>query len=388
MSEQTPLACQRAAFHLPDDLHYLNCAYMSPLPKRVMEAGFEGIRAKAVPSRIGPHDFFEGSQLVRERFARLVGATRPESVAIVPAVSYGVAIAAANLELRSDHNLVLVTEQFPGNVYSWRTAARRSGAEIRTVEPPPAIERGAQWNERILDAIDGRTAVVALGPIHWTDGTRFDLDRIASRARDVGAAVVVDGTQSIGAQPFDVSSIQPDLLVVAAYKWLLGPYSIGCAYFGPRFADARPLEETWIARKGSEQFSGLVDYVDEYQPGAIRFDVGERSNFILTPMLVESLGILLDWTPERIGRYIGSLTGPLLDTARELGYGLESDAWRAEHMFGIRVPERIDLGRVKALCAERNVFVSQRGSALRIAPHVYNTPGDVDAFIGVLRDAG
>ena len=86
--------------------------------------------------------------------------------------------------------------------------------------------------------------------------------------------------------PFDVQAIEPDALVCATYKWLMGPYSMGFAYLGPRFDAGTPLEETWIGRAGSENFKELVNYRDDYQPGAVRYDVGERSNFALTPMAV------------------------------------------------------------------------------------------------------
>jgi len=122
--------------------------------------------------------------------------------------------------------------------------------------------------------------------VHWTDGTRFDLVAIGRAARRVGAAFVVDGTQSVGALPFDVREIQPDALVCAGYKWLLGPYAMGAAYFGPRYDAGDPIEENWITRRGSDDFQRLVAYQDEYAPGAIRYDVGERSNFILLPMFI------------------------------------------------------------------------------------------------------
>ena len=196
----------------------------------------------------------------------------------------------------------------------------------------------------------------------------------------------MDATQSVGAFPFDVAELQPDALIVAGYKWLMGPYSVGCAYYGPRFADGTPLEETWIARKGSEAFSGLVDYVDEYQPGAVRYDVGERSNFALLPMLKKSLGLVMEWTPEGISEYVSRLSQPLIARAQELGYSVETEAWRAPHLFGLRAPAHIDIEAVKARCQEANVSVSQRGNAIRVSPHVYNTNDDIAALIGALQD--
>ena len=382
---QSRLHCQRSLFSLPRDVHWLNCAYLSPLSRSVEEAGIRAIRRKSAPTEIGPEDFFRDSHTLRQLFAELIGAADGERVAILPAASYGLAACAQNLEVGADHNLVTVHEQFPGNVYTWRSLAQRTGAELRTVMPPEGAVRGPQWTERVLEAIDKKTALVTIGHVHWTDGTLFDLDRISRRAREVGAAFIVDGTQSVGALPLDVGQIQPDAVIVAGYKWLMGPYSIGLGWFGPRFDGGRPLEETWIARKGSENFAGLVDYVDEYQPGAIRYDVGERSNFILVPMLVEALRMVLEWRPENVQQYCRRLTGELVREARELGFTIEDDDWRGAHMFGIRVPAAVDAGALQARFLDRGVHVSRRGEAFRISPHVYNDSQDTAAFIEALK---
>ena len=133
-----PLGEQRGAFSLPPGLHYLNCAYQSPLPRVVEAAGIEGIRKKADPSGILPNHFFDDSDEVRRRFARLIHAPDPQSIAILPSVSYGVAIAVRNLPLAAGQNIVMVEEQFPGNVYGWRSAAQRVGAHVRMVSPGDA----------------------------------------------------------------------------------------------------------------------------------------------------------------------------------------------------------------------------------------------------------
>ena len=381
------LNCQRELFSLPDDLHYLNCAYMSPLLRSVEEAGIEGIRRKRVPAAIGADDFFEQSDRLRELFARLIHASDPQRVAIIPAASYGLATVARNLRLERGQNVVVAHEQFPSNVHPWRALARRTGAELRTVAPLEKREgRGAEWNARLLEAINRDTALVALGHVHWADGTRFDLERIGERAREVGAALVIDGTQSVGALPFDVETIQPDALVCAGYKWLLGPYSIGCAFYGSRFDDAEPLEETWTGRVGSENFGGLVHYRDEYQPGAVRYDVGERSNFILVPMLIAALEQLLAWKVELIQEYCRELIRDFIPEVRSLGFGVETEEWREAHLFGLRLPAGSDLDGVQRGLQERKVSVSVRGSALRISPHVYNTEEDLTALLAVLRE--
>lgn len=381
------LGSQGRHFSLPDGLHYLNCAYISPLPVAAEEAGIRGVRRKRVPTSIGPRDFFDESDRLRRLFADLIGARDPRRVSILPSASYGISIAARNASVERGQNIVLTHEQFPGNVYAWRRVAREAGGEIRTVAPPRAAARGREWSARIQEAVDRDTAVVTLGNVHWTDGTRFDLEAIGARAREVGAALVVDGTQSVGALPFDVERIRPDALICAGYKWLLGPYSLSVGYFGPRYDDGVPLEETWIAREGSEDFSGLVDYVDDYKPGAVRYDVGERSNFVLLPMLIESLKLLRRWDPEQIQAYCGSLTREMLDEAGGMGFAVEEEAWRARHLFGLRMPDDLDAGEVRDALEKRRVVVSLRGSALRISPNVYNDEDDVAGLLDALREA-
>ncbi|CAN5875195.1 aminotransferase class V-fold PLP-dependent enzyme [soil metagenome] len=380
------LSCKKDLFSLPENLHYLNCAYMGPLSRRVEEAGIAGIRRKGDPAQIRSADFFTDADRARGLFARLVNAPDPRRIAIIPAVSYGIATVARNTPWERGQNVVVAGEQFPSNVYAWRRLCREHGVELRTVAPPDGHpQRGREWNARLLEAIDSRTAVVALGHVHWADGARFDLERIGERAREQGAALIVDGTQSVGALPFDVQRIQPDALVCAGYKWLLGPYSIGLAYFGPRYDDGVPLEESWLGREGSEDFRGLVSYRDEYQPGAIRYDVGERSNFILLPMLIAALEQLLEWGVAEIQAYCAQLTRELVAEARTLGFGVQADDERGAHLFGLRAPPGTDIARVQALLAERNVVAALRGDALRIAPNLYNDAADIDALREVLR---
>lgn len=385
-----PLSSQEDAFSLPDGLHYLNCAYMSPLARPVEEAGLEGFRRLRNPTRIEPSDFFEESDRLRRAFAELIRSDRPERVAIVPSVSYGVALAARNLEAEPGQNLVLAEDQFPSNVYAWRRLARERGLEVRTVGPGEAggdggSGRGERWNARLLEAVDGGTAAASLPHVHWTDGTRFDLEAVGRRCREVGAALVVDGTQSVGALPFDAGRVRPDALICAGYKWMLGPYSIGAAYLGPRFDDADPLEETWLGRRGSEDFGGLVDYEEEYQPGAVRHDMGERSNPVIVPMQTAGLRLLLEWGPGRIQEYCRRLTRPLAEEAGALGMSVEDEAWRASHLFGLRLPAGARPGELAGHLQREDVAVSVRGEAIRISPHLYNDRGDVEALLGVLR---
>src|SRR5262245_57068168 len=215
----------RAAFDIPDEVAYLNCAYMSPLPTVVREVGAAAVGRKARPWEISVDDFFADAERLRALTARLMGADA-DGIAIVPSVSYAMAVAAANLPVGPGRRIVVLEEEFPSNVLPWRALATRGGAELHTVARPA----DGDWTGAIEAAVDERAAVVAVPNCHWTDGGLVDLARVGARARAAGAALAVDATQSLGALPLDLPAVRPDVLVAAAYKWLLGPYSLGVLY--------------------------------------------------------------------------------------------------------------------------------------------------------------
>ena len=381
------LPCQRHLFDIPDEVAYLNCAYMSPLSRRVTEAGQRAVARKARPWGITPADFFTDVGEARRLFATLLGGGAGEDdVAIVPSVSYGMAVACANLPLARGRTVLLLDEEFPSVILPWQERAREVGAAAVLLPRPDDDD----WTRVILEAIDERTAVAALPALHWTDGALIDLRRVAVRLREVGAALVVDATQSLGAMPFPMGEVRPDMLVAAGYKWLLGPYSLGFLYVAPRYHDGRPIEHNWITRVGSEDFTALTRYdeVLRFQPGARRFDVGETSNFALIPMAIEALRQILEWGVPRLADTIGALTGPLVERAAALGLEAVPPARRAPHYVGLRFPGGVPPALPQRLAVDQvHVSVRARG-ALRVTPHVYNTAADIDRLLRAIEGAG
>ncbi|WP_138431471.1 aminotransferase class V-fold PLP-dependent enzyme [Fodinibius saliphilus] len=379
------MECQSHLFELPENHHYINCSYLSPLLKSVEQAGINGILSKRYPWEVTPQHFFNNSNTLRSLFADLINA-HTDDIAIMPAVSYGLATAAKNIDPAKGKDIIIAGEQFPSNVYVWKRFCKQHNCNLKVINPPGDFnQRGKVWNQRIADTIDENTLVVALGNIHWADGTLFDLQQVGELVRQNDAYFIIDGTQSVGALPFNVQEVQPDALICAGYKWLMGPYAITLGYFGPKLQSGVPLEEGWITRKNSEDFSGLVDYEEEYQPGAQRFDMGERSNFILVPMMIEALKQVIEWTPETIQQYCKALTSDLVQQLPEYGYQIENADWRGHHMFGIRLPKNIAINELQAKLNERNIHVSVRGSAVRIAPNVYNDEKDIVALEDTLK---
>lgn len=386
-----PLDCQRGLFSIPANHCYLNSAFMGPLPLPVEQAGVAALAARAAPVGLSPRDFFEPAERTRALCAALVGAD-PERLAFVPTVAYATAIVAKNLHPKAGQNVVMLGDMFPSNVYAWRQW-RGQGVEMRAVAAPadapwssprPGASRAARWNEAVLQAIDAGTALVAVEPAHWTDGTLFDLDRIGQRCRDVGAVFVVDATQTAGAMPLDARCLRADALVVHSYKSMLSNYGLGFAVFSDRFLDASPLEESWLMRAGSDDFARLVDYQDGYAPGMRRFDTSLRANPGLIAMLEAACRLLIGWRPDRIRDYLLRIARPSVARLREMGFEVADEAERCANLFGIKLPPRMDPEACRQNLARLRIHVAVRGASVRVSPHVYNDERDLERLADAL----
>jgi selenocysteine lyase/cysteine desulfurase len=367
-------------FEIPAGITYLNCSNMSPQLKSVTAAGLDAVRIKATPWTITGANWFSSAEELRTLAGKILG-TGADSVALVPAVSYGMAIAAANVTINAGDSIVLLARAFPSNVFTWREAARKHNAHLVTVEREPG---SGGWTEAVLRAIDNRTALVCVPRCHWTDGSIVDLDRVGERARQVGAALVIDASQSLGAVPLDIGRIQPDFLVSVGYKWLLGPYGLSYLYASPKWQQAGvPIEHSWMTRRGSNDFTRLVDYCDEFQPGARRFDMGQFTQFVLAPMAAAALQQILDWGIASIEQSLSRLTDEIAQRALAAGYEVAPAEQRSRHMIGIRFRNGLP-AKLPAALAAAKVYVSIRGDSVRVSPHLYNDISDIDRLFAAI----
>ena len=369
------IPCQRSLFSIPNEVVYLNTAYMSPLMNSVVDAINHGAKLKASPWDLTINDFFENSELVRELFANLVNVSC-RNIALVPSASYGLETAAKNLKVGSGRSVVMLENQFPSHVYPWQRLVKEKGGKLIKVKE----KQDRNLTELVLELINEQCAIVAVPNVLWTNGLMLDLISISQRCKEVGAALVLDLTQSVGAVNTDLGQIDPDFAVVAAYKWMMSPYSTGYLYVSEKHWDGEPLEGNWISRRDGKNFSNLVNYTDHYEDGAVRFDMGERANFALLPGSIEALRQLHKWDVKKIEKTLRQNNSILSDQLRSLGFIIPSDAERGPHFIGAKLPENSPKDLLKIL-ASNKIYVSERGGVLRITPNVWNNPEDYQRFL-------
>ena len=366
-------------FDLPNDITYLNIAAQSPIFKSIYNAGIEGLQQKLHPHTITIPDYFEPVTQLKKQFAQLIGATDHNRIANMPSVSYGMASVANNIKLNKGSEIIVVDEQFPSNIYSWHRLADEYDAKIITIAAPKTkVNRVQTWNEEILDAISENTGLVAMGQIYWSNGALFDLKSIRKKTRANNALLVIDGSQTIGAFPFNVKDIDPDALICAGYKWLFGPYGCAYGYFGSYFDDGIPIEENWNNRYNSENFTGLTAYESNYKPLANRYAAGEGGSFIYVKMQNAALKEVLTWQPEQIQQHCKTISNETVIKLRDKGCYIDEDDHRSHHLFGIELPLGKNIEDIKSAFSQNNIYVSYRGNYIRVSSHLYNSKEDFD----------
>jgi selenocysteine lyase/cysteine desulfurase len=375
------IGSQRPLFDIPEGVAYFNTASNAPLLNASRARLLDAAGAKSRPWERQPSDFFADAESIRRLAAELFGADS-DAWAIIPAASYGLSAAARAIEptLKPGARILVMADEFPSNVLPWRRMAAHAGAAVTTVATPA----DGDWTAAVLPAIRPGVRVVALSHCHWTNGGLLDLIEISAACRQIGALLALDVTQSLGAMPLDLASVDPDFMVAAGYKWLLCPYGFGLMYVAPRWGDARPLEESWLARSGAEDFATLMNYNDVYRPGARRFDVGETCVTTILPGAVAALEQLRAWGVARIAESLKAISARIVPQLQALGFEVLPSMRRAPHLFGATLPqghEQDVAGRLR----EHGVFVSRRGQSTRFAPHLHVTEADLAQLTAALK---
>ena len=363
---------------LAGDRAYLNNASTGPLPRRAVEALSRFAELRAEPWRITQEAQFATLDRGRELVARLVGA-RTAEVALMVNTGYGINLAASALPLRRGDVVLTFDREFPANVYPWMARARDG---IRLERLP--CRDGLPDEPRLLEEI-GRPEVraVAISWVQFSNGWVADLDAIARRCRERDVRLVVDGIQGVGAHPIDLGALDIDIFACGAQKWLLSPWGTGFVRVRETLVrELEPASVSWMAVRGSDDFTRLVDYELDWRDDARRFEMVTLPFGDFAGMNA-SLELLLGIGMEEVGRRVRALTGRIVEWAeRRDGVRLVTPPDRRAGIVSL-VP-RGDPADVSRRLDAAGVSHSLREGAIRLSPHCYNSEADVDRALEVL----
>ena len=376
------IKCQKHLFSLDTSEYYLNCAYKSPLLKNGELLAIQALKKERNPSDLKPFDYFNISEEIRTEFSKIINSNKDE-VAIIPSSSYGFANVFNNLKINGN-KAITVENEFPSGYFSIKKWCSEKNIQLETIKRNNLSAQ--DWNKKIINSIDSDTSVVIISSVHWMNGTKFDLKKIGKKCKNNNTFFIVDGTQSVGALSIDVKDFKIDALICAGYKWLFGPYSMALGYYSSKFNDGIPIEESWMNRTNAQDFSNLTEYDSKYKPMAGRYNVGETTNFILSPIMLNGLKQINSWGINNIESYCKKLSKIVISELSPLGIAFENENYFTYHLFSLGLPKHLNLLTFKKILEKKKIRVSIRGANLRVSINVFNDEKDIDKLVETVKE--
>jgi cysteine desulfurase / selenocysteine lyase len=359
---------------------YLNQASLGLIPESTIDAMESFLRQTAQFGNLYLSDDEEAAILdgVRSVGADMLG-TSSSAVAVVPGASEGLSQVTALLE-PDRGTVLLVGSDFPSVTYPWLAAAQRGGISLRFIDD----RADRDLTQDLVEAIDPATVVVAFSVVQYATGTRVDAGRVAERAHEVGAHVVVDATQLAGAGVVDTAGWGADALVTSGYKWLSSHGGVALLALAPDLVLRLPGLVGWM---GAQRPFDLDPLTLRLADDARRFELSTMS-YVSAIGLESSIAMLSSLGFERIDRHARRLATHLVDRVAELGwrpFRAPSDPSAAPHIVSLRHADYDPGVTAERLASESRIICGRRAGGLRISLHAYNDGDDVDRFAEALR---
>jgi cysteine desulfurase/selenocysteine lyase len=367
----TPLP--RELFAVTETSAYFNHAAVGVLPRPTEHALHEFVSAHARAGVLGTWPYEREMPAYRARVARFIGA-RAGEIAILRNTGDGAAALAGGFPWREGDELLMPDNEFPANVAPW-LPVRKKGVALRFVDS----RRHRLTPDALRAHITPQTKVVTVSWVSFEDGYRHDLAALSEVAHKAGAIFCVDAIQGLGAFPLDVEAMGIDALYAGGAKWLLALQGVSFLFVRSNLIDRLAVASPgW--RSAADMWN-FLDYEQPYVADATRFE-GGTPNFIGALSLAESMNVLDAAGTSRIAEHVLELTNRLTEGLERAGAQIASVRGATESSgivtFALPGIDSVELG--KQLQRE-NVITTYRAAGVRVAPHGYNTPGEIDALL-------
>lgn len=375
------LQLRQREFPWTADATYFNNAGIGPLPERTRAVVDELNAEKTAPHTIDVPGLFDRLAETRSTVARLLNADTDE-IGLTTSTTLGLNVAAQALPVRSGEIVLLPDREFPANVYPWKQLESRGVV----VELAPPTSEGWPDEEYLCDRVsDPKVRVLAISLVQFSNGYKANIRRLGEACRANDCFLVVDGIQGIGQTSFDVKATPVDLMACGGQKWLLSPFGSGFVYV--RRGLLQQLEPTfvgWLAFEGTDDFSRLTEYEYKLRLDARRFEINTLPFQDLIAMN-ESLHLLLEFGIDQIEKWLREIRQPLLAEV-QAGKLRGVSALDAEHCSGIVCVLAARLAECHQKLEEQNITVALREGALRLSPHCYNTPDEMERAVAIITE--
>lgn len=370
-------------FPILDELDFFNHAGVAPLSGPASEAMARWATDAAKRAYTGG-GWYKRCEDLKALCARMINARGPHEIALIPNTSTGLNLVSRGLPWKRGDHVVTTGVEYPANRYPWEDLERFGVLRTET----PQGEDGRVSVDDVCDAVTDDTKLVAISHVQYASGHRIPLRGIAETVHRVRGYLCVDAIQSVGAMPVDVQRDEVDFLAADGHKWMLGPEGCGFFYCREDLCEMlHPAVVGWLNMKDAHDYA---DYRFAFQPDARRFEPGSW-NVPGAFGLAASLEVLLGVGLDEVWRRIESLTARLCEGLARRGCRVFTPREVEAERSGIVVfdpPQRERGGKPAAWLAgelkKRGIEVAVRSGRIRVSPHFYNTPEQIDRLLAAL----
>jgi selenocysteine lyase/cysteine desulfurase len=368
----------RRLFPITEEYVYLNSAAVTPPPTTAIEALNEQLRDVQMHGSLNYRHWVGRKESCRRLLANLIGA-RAEQIAFMRNTSDALSTIANGLKWKPGENIVTFQNEFPSNVYPWRRIRDTQNVEMRFCP-----ERDGRIDlDEFVSLIDEKTRLVAISAVQYASGFRADLKRIGAAARAVDALFVVDLIQATGVVPIDVEADSIDAAAGAGQKWLMTPEGIGYIYLSDRArARVEPTLAGWISVEHPEDYS---NFEQEFKTGALAWETGTFVSSLFYA-LETNLKLFTEIGVPEINQYLLGLGDFFCERLDKDKYEIVSSRLENEKspIVCIRNKTGVEAMQLYKNLQRQKIIVAPRGDRLRIAPHIYNTAGEIEKLVAAL----
>ena len=303
-------------------------------------------------------------------------------IALAPNTSYGVNLGAALVGTGEPGTVVVSEGEFPANVLPWKSLEPR-GFQVEVV---PSDSDGLPREEELLRRVERpEVRALAVSAVQFSSGYRMELGRLGEACRRHGVLFMVDAIQALGAVPLRPAELHVDLLACGGQKWLCAPWGSGFAWV-PRRHHHRldPPMVSWLAVEGALELEDEPDYALRWLDDARRYELGTLGiqDYLGLACSVE---ILLECGVENVRRHLLDLHEPLVQWIRSRADVQPVTPLDPDRRAGILSFRPRDLAAAAGALRRIDVAFAQRGGAIRLAPHFYNTTEEVARVVEALE---
>jgi selenocysteine lyase/cysteine desulfurase len=319
----------------------------------------------------------ELNEAARSRFARLLNATTNE-IAVTTSVSAGVSSLISGLRDRDGRNKIVLSDfEFPtiGQIVH---AQELLGSKVEHVPPTPEVTIPL---DRLAEAIDEETKLVAITYVCFRNGSKTDIETVVELAHEAGALVLLDAFQAVGAVPINVQDLDVDFVAGGNLKYLLGSAGLGFLYCrADLLPQITPTQTGWFA----DEDIFAMD-IHDYSPShtATKFESGTPP----VPSIyagIAGMDLMNEIGVAETELHVAALTDLLIQGLDRIGAKMVTprDPARRGPMIAVAVnDERAMVAALK----DDGILTTSRDGNIRLSWHCYNSAEDVEAVIAGLE---